>query len=80
MSDICVPDNALKPAMLRDRRADPNPDADYSDVDYSNRARHAQSIMDKASLPRPKIARGGTRGSCRGDRRPKWKSGMIVDE
>ena len=30
--------------MLRDRHADPNPDADYSD-----RARHAQPTMDKAS-------------------------------
>ena len=29
--------------MLRDRHADPNPDADDSD-----RARHAQPIMDKA--------------------------------
>ena len=49
-------------AMLRDRRADPKPDADYSerarhadpDADYSDRTRHAQPIMDKASPPRPK--------------------------
>jgi hypothetical protein len=64
---LCL-DNALRPAMLRDRHPDPNPDADYSD-----RARHAQPITDKASPPRPKIAKGGTLGSCRGDRGPKWE-------